>query len=148
MYEYLLSKLRERIGVQWAIVRHSNLEILYKVGKWEQVAVRRPDMDNADGVDRRIVLVQLRRRDRREGLVPARRFGSGPRSCRRSRLGGAGIRLARLWGCSRRYRTTAYSELSLWATSTITRSTTRQVSGKSSQRLASTSCESGFPTRR
>jgi len=72
MYEYLVIKLRERTGVQWAIVRHSNLEILYKVGKWEQVAVRRLDMDNADGVDRRIVLVQLRRRDRREGLVPAR----------------------------------------------------------------------------
>ena len=62
MYEYLLRKLRELTGVEWAIVRHPNVGILYKVGKWEQLAVRKLDMDNSDQPDRRIVAVLLRNR--------------------------------------------------------------------------------------
>ena len=60
MYGYLLRKLRELTGVEWAMVRHPNVGILYKVGRWEQLAVRKLDMDNSNETDRRIVLVLLR----------------------------------------------------------------------------------------
>jgi endonuclease/exonuclease/phosphatase family metal-dependent hydrolase len=62
MYEYLLRKLRELTGAEWAIVRHPNVGVLYKVGRWEQVAVRKLDMDNSDQSDRRFVAVLLRNR--------------------------------------------------------------------------------------
>ena len=54
-------KLEEPLtGDEWAIVQHPNVGILYKVDKWEQIAVRKLDMDNAEAADRRIVLVLLR----------------------------------------------------------------------------------------